>query len=336
MASKTMHHVVIGSDTYEIVDEQGRANVATNTQDISALKEDYDDIDNRVTALEGGGSGSGLTEGIKAALLQIASKVAYIDEHGQDYYDGLYDALYPPADLVSISAVYTQSGTVYDTDTLDSLKDDLVVTAHYSDQTTETVTTYTLSGTLTEGTSTVTVAYSGKTTTFNVTVTEEQSNLIFTEPLTMVATNTQFSWDSETQTGSGNGALSWGSLVAQNLLYKFSDVSDKRIRISYTLTLSDLVEGHAGTGSFIDIGLYTSATPANASSTNRKANYGTTKYVENGTYTINETYDLSTIFTGSGLDNYYLGIAWFMNLANQGTGAGTAHGTISNVRAEVI
>ena len=73
-----------------------------------------------------------------------------------------------------------------------------------------------------------------------------------------------------------------------------------------------------------------------SSSTNRKANYGTTKYVENGTYTINETYDLSTIFTGSGLDNYYLGIAWFMNLANQGTGAGTAHGTISNVRAEVI
>ena len=40
MANKTMHHVVIGSDTYEIVDEQGRANVATNTQDISSLKED--------------------------------------------------------------------------------------------------------------------------------------------------------------------------------------------------------------------------------------------------------------------------------------------------------
>lgn len=44
MASKTMHHVVIGSDTYEIVDEQGRANVATNTQDITALKEDISDL----------------------------------------------------------------------------------------------------------------------------------------------------------------------------------------------------------------------------------------------------------------------------------------------------
>lgn len=108
---------------------------------------------------------------VKQALLQIASKVAYIDEHGQDYYDALEVALYPDATLVSISAVYTQSGTVYDTDSLDSLKADLVVTATYSDSSTETVTAYTLSGTLTRGTSTITVTYGGKTTTFNVTVT---------------------------------------------------------------------------------------------------------------------------------------------------------------------
>ena len=76
------------------------------------------------------------------------------------------------AELSYISAVYTQSGTVYDTDTLDSLKSDLVVTAHYSDTTTSTVasTDYTLSGTLTEGTSTITVTYLEKTTTFSVTV----------------------------------------------------------------------------------------------------------------------------------------------------------------------
>ena len=77
------------------------------------------------------------------------------------------------AELSYISAVYTQSGTVYDTDSLDSLKSDLVVTAHYSDNTTSTVASadYTLSGTLTVGTSTVTVTYEGKSTTFNVTVT---------------------------------------------------------------------------------------------------------------------------------------------------------------------
>lgn len=42
MADKIMHHVVIGGKTYEIVDEQGRAKAATNTQDITALKEDFE------------------------------------------------------------------------------------------------------------------------------------------------------------------------------------------------------------------------------------------------------------------------------------------------------
>lgn len=114
---------------------------------------------------------SGLTDDIKQALLECFAHVAWTDEHGQDYVDALEAALYPPAELASISAVYTQSGTVYTTDSLDSLKSDLVVTAIYTDSTTETVTTYTLSGTLTEGTSVITVSYGGKTTTFNVTVT---------------------------------------------------------------------------------------------------------------------------------------------------------------------
>ena len=113
----------------------------------------------------------GLTDDIKQALLDCFEHVAWTDEHGQDYVDALEAALYPPAELVSISAVYTQSGTVYTTDSLDDLKSDLVVTAIYTDSTTETVTTYTLSGTLTEGTSVITVTYEGKTTTFNVTVT---------------------------------------------------------------------------------------------------------------------------------------------------------------------
>ena len=113
----------------------------------------------------------GFSPEVKAALLLIASKVAYIDGNGQDYYDALDAALNPPANLVSISAVYTQSGTVYDTDTLDSLKTNLVVTAYYSNSTSETINNYTLSGSLTAGTSTITVSYGGKTDTFNVTVT---------------------------------------------------------------------------------------------------------------------------------------------------------------------
>ena len=201
-------------------------------------------------------AGDSVTVAIKQALLQLASKVAYIDNQGADYYDALYWALYPPipatgisisdsnlsfgalnssqtltatlypsdttdtvswsssdtsvatvtnvgrvtsvgwgsctitasagevydtcsvtvaqATVVSISAVYTQSGTVYNTTSLDSLKEDLVVTATWSDSNVTTVDPedYTLSGTLTVGTSTVTVSYGGQTTTFTVTVTE--------------------------------------------------------------------------------------------------------------------------------------------------------------------
>lgn len=133
------------------------------------MEQEITDVKSDLAELEGGG----LSDDAKQALLACFENVAWIGDDGQDYYDALESALYPPADLVSISCVYTQSGTVYDTDTLDSLKDDLVVTAHMSDSTTQTVTTYTLSGTLTEGTSTITVSYGGKTTTFTVTVTQE-------------------------------------------------------------------------------------------------------------------------------------------------------------------
>ena len=86
-------------------------------------------------------------------------------------------AVVTEATLASISAVYIQSGTVYPFTSLDSLKRDLAVTATYSNSTTAIVSAadYTLSGTLTEGTSTVTVTYGGKTATFSVTVTSGAS-----------------------------------------------------------------------------------------------------------------------------------------------------------------
>lgn len=112
----------------------------------------------------------GITEDIKQTLLACFAKVAWIDDQGQDYYDALYDALYPPRTLLSISCVYMQSGTVYAGDSLDDLKPDLTVTAHYEDGGSEVVTDYYLSGTLYEGESTITVTYGGKTTTFDVQV----------------------------------------------------------------------------------------------------------------------------------------------------------------------
>lgn len=230
----------------------GAAADAKKTGDeLSDLKSAIENIEEEIE----GDTGSGLTDDIKQALLQLAQKVVYKDDGGQTYYDDLYDALYPPivvtnitlntnslsfatlnstqqltatttptggavtwtssdtsvatvsstglvtsvgygnatitatsgsvsatcsvavaqATVTSISAVYTQSGTVYDTDSLDDLKSDLVVTATWSDSSTSTVasTDYTLNGTLTAGTSTITVSYGGKTTTFTVTVTSE-------------------------------------------------------------------------------------------------------------------------------------------------------------------
>ena len=256
--------------------------------------ENLNEIQDAIIALEESPV-QGLTEDLKQAMLQIARKVAYIDDQGQTYYDDLYDALYPPKTVVSITAVfeqgttviydnaaldslkqylqvtaryddnttailsdsayslsglleapsstvtvlyngvsttfsvvvtarptlssitadYTQSGTVYDTDALDSLKADLVVTAHYSDSSTQIVPAadYTLSGTLTAGTSTITVSYSGMTTTFTVTVTE------YVIPKDYEVGNLLYNWDftqSLTDTVSGtvitlNGNASQGS-----------------------------------------------------------------------------------------------------------------------------
>lgn len=280
---------------------------------------------------------------VKLALLQIAEKTAYIDQHGQDYYDALEDALYPPvratsvsldknslgftgiggtdtlvatvspnnveddtvywgssdksvavvsdgvviatgfgsatitaicgtvhasasvtvatATLLSITAVYTQSGDVYDTDTLDSLKTDLVVTAYYDDNTSVIVpdTDYTLSGSLTTGTSTITVSYGGKTDTFSVTVTHDDRPLY---PLTDYATTNasvtngyQFSW---TYTGStsynkfyanindGNYAISTTNAQLDNKPTWFTLHAGD----SVTITLSNIVNAKNKSFSF--------------------------------------------------------------------------------------
>ena len=139
--------------------EEEQSTIAQLVEDVADLKSDLAHID---------------FSALRTALLQLADSVAYKDDEiGEEVQSDLYDALYPPAELSSISAVYTQGGTVYTDDSLDSLKTDLVVTAHYSDSTSETLSSsdYTLSGTLASGTSTITVTYQDKTATFDVTVT---------------------------------------------------------------------------------------------------------------------------------------------------------------------
>lgn len=136
--------------------------------------ENLNDIQDAIIALENAPA-QGLTEDMKQALLQIARKVAYIDDQGQTYYDDLYDAFYPPKTVVLLTAVFEQGSTViYDDTALDDLKQYLNVTAKYDDNTTAILPdgAYTLSGLLEAPISTVTVLYSGVSTTFSVYVTE--------------------------------------------------------------------------------------------------------------------------------------------------------------------
>jgi len=96
-------------------------------------KYDYNELENKPVIPTGGG----VSDDLKAALLQLAGKVAYIDDDGQDYYDALYEALYSTtATLLSISAVFTQGqNVIYTNDSLDTLRQYLVVTASYDDGT---------------------------------------------------------------------------------------------------------------------------------------------------------------------------------------------------------
>lgn len=114
----------------------------------------------------------GLTNEVRTALLACFEHVAWIDEHGQDYYDALHDALYSGrGELDSITVVYTDGiDYIYTDDNLDTLRNNLVVTAHYTNESSEVVTEYELSGTLTVGTNNITVTYQGKTATFTVSV----------------------------------------------------------------------------------------------------------------------------------------------------------------------
>ena len=163
----------------DVITEAGLDHLETGVYNNSVAIGDLSELDttakaNLVAAIneaaQSGGGGGGLSNSVKAALLQLASKVAYIDEDGQDYYDDLYNALYPGAELVSINADYTQSGAVYPTTSLEDLRNDLVVNAIYDNGSVVPVISYTLSGTLEEGTSTITVTYEGFTDTFDVTV----------------------------------------------------------------------------------------------------------------------------------------------------------------------
>ena len=201
--SKEMHHLIIGDDEFEIVDQAARTGIGsplvaatavsmTDTSKIYVYTGTESGYETghwyyfNGTAWADGGlyqsrgitpnsvTGAKLSSVIKSTLLNLVQHVAFVDGNGESYYTSLYNALYDVA-VESISALFAPgSAVIYDTDSLNDLKQYLTVTAQFEDGTSTTVADYELSGTLTIGTSTITVTYSEKTTTFNVTVADHR------------------------------------------------------------------------------------------------------------------------------------------------------------------
>ena len=121
----------------------------------------------------------------------------------------------PEKTLSSISATY--SGGDVSVGTAVTALTGIVVTAYYSDGSTESVTGYTLSGTIAEGSNTVTVMYQDKTTTFTVNGVSVQTS--------------DKSWDGDNTVVLYSDDISYGVALNPGAV---SDVKTNNKRASYT------------------------------------------------------------------------------------------------------
>lgn len=156
---------------------QARANIgAASSAEVSKLSEAVND-------LKENGTGSGVTTAMSESLWALIQKTAFTEQLTDAELTVFKTAwgiteesgggeepdtpVEPTVTLSSISVTYT-GGEVTVGTALTSLTG-ITVKAHYSDGSTASITGYTLSGTITEGSNTITVSYGGKTTTFIVT-----------------------------------------------------------------------------------------------------------------------------------------------------------------------
>lgn len=130
--------------------------------DAKKTGDEISDLKSQINSLEA------IPHAVKLAMDDLFANMAYLNDSNAY---ATFHAWATAVNVISITAIYTQSRTVYTDSPLEELKTDLVVTASYDNGTTATVGDYELSGTLSEGTSTITVTYQGKMTTFTVTVT---------------------------------------------------------------------------------------------------------------------------------------------------------------------
>lgn len=163
-----MKTLTIGGVTYEIVDEKSREDISKfNSQNANCLNDTARSL--LITILRNAVYNSDQSAMITALEKALATNGGGGTPDAPD----VPDEPNPEKTLTSISAVY--SGGDVTAGTAVSALTGIVVTAHYSDGTSATVTGYTLSGTIAEGSNTITVSYGGKTTTFTVTGTAESS-----------------------------------------------------------------------------------------------------------------------------------------------------------------
>jgi len=168
----------------------------------------------------------------KNALLNLLAHVAYVDEHGQDYYDELETELFRTAGIVSIFAVFDQADNVIlDTDDLETLRQYLTVTATYEDLSEREIIGYTLSGTLTEGTSTITVSFGGKTTTFDVSVKHNYADSLANWLISPVGTSGYADGEISIKCNSQSEASAYNVYCADIAKTKWSDVAGKTLKI---------------------------------------------------------------------------------------------------------
>lgn len=134
---------------------------------LKPITDDISDLKSAISEIEP------ISEDIKTALLACFQKVAWIDDHGQDYYDALESALYA-GQYPKITATFNSSGhNIYNVYALNDLKQYLTV-KYYEDETDEgqviSSSNYSLSGVLNSGDSAIRVSYNDLSTTFIVSV----------------------------------------------------------------------------------------------------------------------------------------------------------------------
>lgn len=165
-------------DTLTTTSKEVVGAINENTSNITKLKSDLEQ-------LKQSGTGTGLSTEAINKLEEVGNYLTYTTADGGAKWTELIDILRNGSSgggsgetektLSSISATYTGGDVTVGT-ALTSLTG-ITVTATYTDGTTKTITGYTLSGEILDGENTITVSYSGLTTTFTVTGIVESSEV---------------------------------------------------------------------------------------------------------------------------------------------------------------